>query len=217
MSKKNLPVFLLGLCCFSIPIFAQSNELSFSVGGVLPTDQKASTVTPALCPVINCNIITNNFANSSGVAFMGNFSRRITFFGPASLYLEAPVVGGPGRDTTVTSRTGQVLANIVTLSSSSLFFTPSAMVKFRSSSRISPFATLGGGLAHLGTTSGTKNASALQFGGGLELNSPIPHLGFRTEVRDFFSGSAFQSTNLVSVSPSHQHMLFVGGGAVFKF
>lgn len=217
MSKKNLPVLILSLCCSSIPVFAQSNELSLSMGGVIPTDQNATAVTPAACPAINCNIITNKFANSSGIAFMGNFARRITAFGPATLYVEAPVVGGPGRDTTVTSRTGQFLGNVVTLSSSSFFFTPSAKVKFRYSSRISPFATLGGGLAHLGITGGTRNAGALQFGGGLDLNSPIRHLGFRTEVHDFFSGGVLQSTNLVSVSPSHQHMVFVGGGVVLKF
>ncbi len=219
MSKKNLLVLMLSLCCFSTPIFAQSNELSISVGGVFATSQRVTTSVPITCPITvpNCNNFNSTFTNSAGVAFMGNFARRITAFGPATLYVEAPVVGGPGRDTTVTSRTSQFLGDVVTLSSSSFFFTPSAKVKFRYSSRISPFATLGGGLAHLGITGGTRNAGALQFGGGLDLNSPIPHLGFRTEVRDFFSGGALQGTNLVSVSPSHQHVVFIGGGAVFRF
>lgn len=37
---------------------------------------------------------------------MGNFVRRITVFGPATLFVEAPVIGGPGRDTTVSIRSG---------------------------------------------------------------------------------------------------------------
>ena len=219
MSKKKLPVLILSLCCFSIPIFAQNNELSLSIGGVFATDQNATTVVAVPCPLINpgCNILTSRLSSSPGVAFMGNFARRITAFGPASLFVEAPVVGGPGHDTTISFRSGTLLGDIVTGSSSSLFFTPSAKVKFLDSSRISPFATLGGGLAHLGFASGTRNSGAVQFGGGLDFKSRIPHLGFRAEARDFFSGGNFQSSSLTSVSPSHQHVVFAGGGAVFRF
>jgi hypothetical protein len=219
MSKKNLPVLILSLCCFSIPIFAQNNELSLSIGGVFATDQTATSVVAVPCPLINpgCNVITSRLSSSPGVAFMGNFARRITAFGPASLYLEAPVVGGPGHDTTMSFRSGTLLGDIVTGSSSSLFFTPSAKVKFLDSSRISPFATLGGGLAHLGIASSSRNTGALQFGGGLDFKSRIPHLGFRAEARDFFSGGNFQSSSLTSVSPAHQHVVFAGGGVVLKF
>jgi len=209
----------LSLCCFSIPIFAQNNELSLSIGGVFATDQNATTVVAVPCPLINpgCNILTSRLSSNPGVAFMGNFARRITAFGPASLFVEAPVVGGPGHDTTISFRSGTLLGDIVTGSSSSLFFNPSAKVKFLDSSRISPFATLGGGLAHLGFASGTRNSGAVQFGGGLDFKSRIPHLGFRAEARDFFSGGNFQSSSLTSVSPSHQHVVFAGGGAVFRF
>jgi len=221
MTKKNLLVLILSLCSYSIHVIAQNNEVSFSVGGVFATDQTSTTVLATLvpCPPINpsCNIVTSRFTSSPGVAFMGNFARRITAFGPASLYVEAPVVGGPGRDTTVSFRSGTLLGDLVTLSSSSLFFTPSAKLKFLESSRISPFATVGGGLAHLGFASGTRNTGALQFGGGLDFKSPIPHLGFRAEARDFFSGGNFQSSSLTHVSPSHQHVVFAGGGVVFRF
>ena len=97
MSKNNLAALILSLCFFSIPIFAQSNELSLSVGGVFATDQILTTTTllPIPCLPTNpgCNIFTSHFTSSPGVAFMGNFARRITAFGPASLYVEAPVVG----------------------------------------------------------------------------------------------------------------------------
>jgi hypothetical protein len=217
MTKKNLLVLILSLGSYSVYVFAQNNEVSLSVGGVFATDQTATTVFPTLCAPINCNILTSKATSSPGVAFMGNFARRVTAFGPASLYVEAPVVGGPGRDTTVSFRSGTLLGDLVTFSSSSLFFTPSAKFKFLESSRISPFATVGGGLAHLGFGSGTRNTGALQFGGGLDFKSRIPHLGFRVEARDFFSGGNLQTSGLTSVSPAHQHVVFAGGGAVFRF
>lgn len=222
MPRINVPV--LTALLFSAPLiaFAQNNEVSLSVGGVLATDQTATThlnVIAIPCPPTNpgCGTLTSHGGGSSGVAFEGNFARRITAFGPASFYVEAPVVGGPGRNTTVSFRNGTLLGDAVSLSSSSLFFAPSAKFKFLESSRISPFASVGGGLAHLGFASATRNAGALQFGGGLDFKSPLPHLGFRVEARDFFSGGNFQSSSMTTVSPSHQHVVFAGGGAVFRF
>src|SRR5215469_6047105 len=222
MTKKNLVVLILSLGSYSVHLFAQNNEVSLSVGGVFATDQTLTTTTllPIPCLPTNpgCNIFTSHFTSSPGVAFMGNFARRITAFGPASLYVEAPVVGGPGRDTAVSFRNGTLLGpDLVTPSSSSLFFTPSAKFKFLESSRISPFATVGGGLAHPGFASSSRNTGALQFGGGLDFKSRIPHLGFRAEARDFFSGGNFQSSSFTSVSPAHQHVVFAGGGVVWKF
>jgi hypothetical protein len=218
MSKqKVLVLMLLGLCSFPPLVFAQNNELSLSVGGVFATGQNTTTVLPTLCPATNCNVFTTSIDNHPGVAFMGNFARRITAIGPAALYVEAPVVVGPDRNSEVTFRGGTLLGNVVTLSSSSLFFTPAAKVKFLDSSRFSPFATLGGGLAHVGFNTSTRNTGALQFGGGVDFKSPIAHMGFRAEVRDFFSGSSVQPSNFTQVSPAHQHVLFAGGGVFVKF
>lgn len=219
MPRINRAVLAALLCIAPLAAFAQNNELSFSLGGVFATSQTATTQTFISCPVTlpGCNIATTNFSSNAGFAFMGNFARRITAIGPATFYLEAPVVGGPGRDTNATFRSGTLLGDFVTLSSSSLFFTPSAKVRFLDSSRISPFATVGGGLAHLGFSGSNKNTGALQFGGGLDFKSPIPHLGFRAEARDFYSGGILQSSTFTHISPSHQHVVFVGGGVVFKF
>jgi hypothetical protein len=219
MTKKDLLVSILGLCFYSMHVFAQSNELSLSVGGVFSTGQTATTVAQVPCPLTfpTCNIITSKFSNGPGVAFMGNYTRRVTSWGSTSLYLEGPVVGGPGRDTTVSFRSGTLLGDIVTFTSSSLFFTPSAKVRFLDSSRVSPFATIGGGLAHLGVPGSSTNTGALQFGGGLDFKSAIPHLGFRVEARDFYSGGSLQSSSFTQVSPAHQHLVFAGGGAVFRF
>jgi hypothetical protein len=154
---------------------------------------------------------------SGGVTFMGNFSHRITSFGPAAFYLEAPVVGGPSRVGSTTFTTPPFLGDVVPVSASSLFFTPSAKVKFLDASRISPFATVGGGLAHLGLASGNRNTGALQFGGGADFKSPIRHLGLRAEVRDFLAANTMPSSAFTQVSPAHQHTIFAGGGVVFRF
>jgi hypothetical protein len=219
MSKKNLLVLTFALSSLSMPLLAQNNELSLSAGGIFSTGQSTTSVLFIPCPVSlpNCNVFTSTIKNDPGVAFMGNFSRRITTFGPAALYLETPVVVGPDHNSDLTFRTGTLLGNAVTLSSSSLFFTPSAKFKFLNSSAISPFATVGGGLAHLGFNAGSRNTGALQFGAGADFKSPIPRMGFRAEVRDFFSGSRLQSSGFTTVSPAHQHVIFAGGGVFVKF
>jgi len=215
MSKKNL--LIMSVFLFSIPLFAQNNELSLSVGGIFATGQTATTVLPPIpCTPAFCDI-QRTLDSSSGVAFIGNFSRRITAFGPAAFYVEAPVIGGPDRDVALSFRSGTFLGNVVTFSATSLFFTPSAKVRFLESSRISPFVTVGGGLGHLGFFGGARNTGALQFGGGVDFRSPIRHLGFRMEARDFYTGGNLRSGGLTQVSPSHQHVVFVGGGPVWRF
>jgi hypothetical protein len=82
---------------------------------------------------------------------------------------------------------------------------------------VSPFLTVGGGLAHLGLGSGNRNTGALQFGGGADFNSPIRHLGFRAEVHDFFAPKTFESSPLTQVTAADQHTIFAGGGVVFRF
>lgn len=160
--------------------------------------------------------------------FSGIFARRIVGLGPASLYLEVPVAGGPRRDVQTSFTNVPILSGVTaTLSQSTFFFTPSAKVKFLDSARLSPFATLGGGLAlsHVsvpGVPSGvpglpSRNTGALQFGGGLDFKSPVPHLGFLAEARDFYAGTGGQSSSVTTVSPTRLHHVFVGGGAVLKF
>lgn len=208
MSKKNVLLLVCSFFFISFATFAQSNEVSFSIGGVFSTDQTSRALSAAiLCPITlpNCNTVAL-YNTHAGVAFMGNFARRITAFGPSTLYVEAPVVGGPARDTNLTFRP---IGDILTLSSSSLFFTPSAKFKFRDSSAISPFASVGGGLGHVGLVGAQMNTGALQFGGGVDFKSPIPHLLFRAEARDFFSAA--------SPTRSYQHVVFAGGGAVLRF
>ncbi len=217
MSKKNTLILVCSFLFVSIPTIAQSNEVSFSVGGVFATGQSQHASFPIICPVTVPNCTNLSLTTSPGVSFMGNFARRITAFGPVAFYVEAPVVGGPSRDVNSTLRSAGFQATVVAFSSSSLFFTPSAKLRFWDSSAISPFASVGGGLAHLGLSGTDMNTGALQFGAGADFKSAIPHLLFRAEARDFFSSASLHSAGIFQVSPSHQHVVFAGGGAVFRF
>jgi hypothetical protein len=220
MSKKNLAVSILFWFAMPVLVLAQKNEVSLSVGGIFTGDQRAVTTFPTLlpCPVTNptCNVFSTSFQTDPGVGLEGSYARRIVGSGPTSLYLELPVVGVPGRDLRTTF-TNNGFQGSSTLSTWSLFFTPSAKVKFLESSVVSPFVTVGGGLAHSARPRSSINKGALQFGGGLDFKTPIPRLRIRAEVRDFYAASFAESSSLTRVSPERLHNVFAAGGAVVRF
>ncbi len=86
---------------------------------------------------------------------------------------------------------------------SSVFVTPSLRVKFAPGFPVSPFASIGGGWAHYNLAGTSMNKGALQFGGGVDIKTGIPLLGFRAEVRDFVTGQP--DFGIVSIQTSvHQ-------------
>ena len=236
--KKVLCLCLLLLLAAGCS-YGQSNEVSFSAGAAFTSGQTLTTTFPTLvpCPIPNCNLITGTMEVSRGFTFEASYARRLVGAGPMALYLELPLLETPGHgvDAVVTTLNNPFNAS----TSSSLFFlTPSARIKFFSSAMISPWATVGGGWAHL--TVGVQNAStgALQFGGGADFKTGVPHLGLRVEARDFWSAGILQPLPVVvavglpagtlaipsapltlttTASPTHQHHLFAGGGVVLRF
>jgi hypothetical protein len=165
------------------------------------------------------------------VAFEGNYARQIVSIGVASLDAEVPLVGIPGRDVKLSVLGISVPGAISTWT---FYLTPSARLKFHAGP-IEPFVSVGGGWAHLGTSfsfatpvgpgvtvgnfsfSDSANHGVLQFGGGADFKTPLPHLGVRAEVRDFWGTGIAQPSSLVTVSPARQHNIFAAGGVVFKF
>lgn len=194
-------------------VLAQQNEISFSVGAIHSSDQQ-TTIVGVTCPVSvpNCNQF--NTSTNLGVALEGAYTRQLFTFGQSSLDLEVPLVGVPGRD--VSTKISAVPVTI-SVSTSSLFFTPSARVKFLHSSPVSPFVSFGGGLAHNSVNGNSTNSGALQFGGGLDFKTPFPHIAIRAEVRDFWARGLQQSSSFAQVSPERQHNVMGAGGVVFTF
>ena len=194
-------VFVLSTCSF-----AQKNQLSFTVGGLWSSDQKFPS--PLACPAGVCPP-SIPITVDSGVAFEGNFVRQIFNFHLASIDMDIPVVRAPGRDIHFGSPSGSPV--------SSLYFTPSARVSFLPSKSISPFATIGGGLAYYNFPGGDRLVGAMQFGGGLDFKTRVPHLGLKVQVRDFYAGGIVPSVPIAPVTPERQHNVFAGGGVVLKF
>jgi hypothetical protein len=132
---------------------------------------------------------------------------RIRDFKAASLYVELPVAVVPSQKMTV----GGVPAGHLI----SVFVTPSFKAKLFPKAPVSAFATLGGGWARYDFNSRITNKGALQFGGGLEIKTLIPHTALRFEVRDFVSGEP--NLFLPGQPGFHRHNVLAGGGPVFTF
>jgi hypothetical protein len=194
----------------SIYATAQKEEFSFSVGAVATSDQPLK-VEPCNTSLSSC--VQLNYHTSTGVAFEGSYAREIWNFKGVSLGAEFPVAGVPGRDVTFS-----VINNPNVTESqgaqSSVFFTPSARFKFLPSRLLSPFVSVGGGLAHHGTVFGSIDRGTLQFGGGLDIKTPIPHFAVRTDIRDFWENGEQKSP--VSTN-HHQHNVLATVGVVFRF
>lgn len=231
MNWKRAALLLLFSCVCVVEGSAQKNELSFSIGAIHSSDQREDLLLGITCPLGIANCTQINTSTATGVAFQGAFARELFNFGAGSLDVELPVAGAPGRDVKISS----FLTLPAALSTSSLFFTPSGRIRLLRASPISPFVSLGGGLAHFGsqttfssiaigpilvpgrTLSGNANHGALQFGGGLDFRTPLRHFLVRAEVRDFWAQGTTKSSSLVQISPERQHNVFAGGGVVLLF
>jgi hypothetical protein len=101
-----------------------------------------------------------------------------------------------------------------------IFLTPHVRVKFHPSGAFSPWLSFGGGYARFHETAplatpsfrpGT-NAGTFVFGGGLDTRTVLHVLkipiGFRVEVRDFYSGAPNYS---VRVDGRLNNLAFTGG------
>jgi hypothetical protein len=210
-------VFAILVIAISTCALAQKNEASISAGAVATSNQQTMNLV-FTCPVFfpNCGG-PFRMSTDPGVAFEGDYVREIFNFHAASLGAEFPILGIPGRDVTTTVAGGQPpgiapFAN----SYSSIFFTPSARIKFLPGGAAAPFLSLGGGFAwHIAGT--TVRRGALQFGGGVDFKTPLPHLGIRAEVRDFLAKRFLENTTGSLVSPERLHNVFAGVGVVVRF
>ena len=206
MHWKTAAVVVL-LSAHSSFALAQKNEVSLSAGALSTSDQQAFA---CFINISTCNGPFNTRFSTS-IALEGNYVRQVFNFRVASLGAEFPIVGVPSQE--VTSTFNRFL---VSTHQSAFFFTPSARIKFLPSGRISPFLSLGGGLAHHDAAR-SRTTGALQFGGGVDFKTPLPHLGIRAEVRDFWAAGLQETSAFARVTPERQHNIFGGGGLVIRF
>jgi hypothetical protein len=188
--KLKAALLLILISLLTLPVFAQKTELAVTAGGYFP--------------------IKTNFDADPAFVIGGNFARRVASVPLVSLYVEVPVFG------TFDSTTNIANSSLTNVKYSALFVTPGLKLKLAPSFPVSPYFVAGGGLAHFSksnaTTSDATNTGVFDVGGGLDFKF-FPYLSFRTEVRDFYSGSP----NLTNNFTDRQHQLIASGGLVLRF
>jgi len=209
MWRKQLTIAVLVTVCTLVGhATAQKNELSGLIGRTFISDQIIPTSTSS----------DNLMRFGDGLSFEANYARRLMDFGLLSLSAEVPVVFNPDEDVHA------ALPSRVPENYNSIIVTPAARVNAFPDLGVSPWVSVGGGVAHYSNSStllfGGKNpgqsgtnAGVFQIGGGLDVKF-FKKFSLRGELRDFWSGTP----NLnVSTNKSRQHNLFVGGGIVWHF
>ncbi|HKF20775.1 MAG TPA: hypothetical protein VKE93_04355 [Candidatus Angelobacter sp.] len=203
---------------FSPFCMAQKADAAFVVGGAFVSDSNVVLTIPCALPIPGCSPTPFNETVMTGshIFFEGVGAFRVVNAKALSLHLEVPVAGIPSQKVTFTGAFALEPHQL-----SSVFITPSLRVKLLPSSPISPWGSIGGGWAHYSSdVTPANNKGALQFGGGLDFKTPIPHLAFRAEVRDFVTSQPDPGIFLFLVHPQgrlHHHSLLTGGGVVLAF
>lgn len=200
-SRCTLFVFLL---LAGVAAHGQKTEVSLTLGAAVSPDGKGPVTCgeAIICPIPQGTI--GSVSIGPGISWQASLAYRLANFRAAALYVELPFAGSP-------SRTGPGFSPDF----STFFFAPSAHLKLLPGSIVSPFASIGGGVAHFSSLDSSGNAGVLQFGGGVDFRTPLRFLGIRLEARDFITGHS-------SVAPlvdftSHVQHVFAGGGVVLKF
>ena len=177
------------------------NELAFGLGGIPASSRNDS---PRLDP-------------GSGVALQANYGRRFLNSSKVALYGEINFVASPLRE--VSSSVGSATHDFA-----SVYVTPGLRVKFRPTSRISPYAVVGGGYADyeqsLTRIDGGRNQAPRQlargvfdFGAGVDVHV-WRFVALRGEARDFYTGSP--NYNIPSISGG-QHNVVATGAFVLRW
>jgi Outer membrane protein beta-barrel domain len=176
---------------------AQRNELAVTIGGKFTVNQ--------------------NFDINPSFAIEGSYAGRLIHVPLAALYFELPVAAG--LESTSSSPPCGACVNVVrSFKTSALFVAPGLKLKLGPELPVSPYFTVGGGLARFRAaasdgTETTNNTNTLQFGAGMDFKV-LPFVSFRGEVRDFYSGTPFTP---IAGPGTRQHNLFTTAGIVLRF
>lgn len=155
-----------------------------------------------------------------GLTAEGEFARRFIVTPIYSISAEAIVAYNPDEDLNA----GEYGHAVVPTQIKQLFVTPAARVNLFPTTAVSPWVSLGAGIAHF------SEASTLVYGGpnpgksstnavieaGIGLDVRVwKKLSIRGGVRDFWSSEP--DFPLAPTGKTRQHNFFVGGGAFWRF
>jgi opacity protein-like surface antigen len=201
MKKKFALLLLLAALCVAQESTDHKNELAFGLGGI-PAQSRSDS------PSLDAG---------SGVAFQVNYGRRFFDSNKVALFGEINFVASPLRDVSSGVSTA-------THDFASLYITPGIRVKFRPTSRISPYAVVGGGYADyeqsLTRIDGRPNQASRQlargvfdFGAGVDVQV-WRFVALRAEARDFYTGAP--NYNIASITGG-QHNIVATGAFVLRW
>jgi hypothetical protein len=195
---------LLGFLALALPLRAQKQDLTLSLGGFAGQTRGFNSPT------------TGRVDISADKTFGVNYGYRLLHSNAIGLFGELEFVAIPNQRLTSTNA-------IVAQSYASLYVAPGVRLKLFPEARWSPWGALGGGYAlyqdsdNLSNGQPTSNRflnrGVFDFGGGLDFRA-FRFIGFRAEVRDFYSGNPNVNVHLNS---STQHNVVTSGGIVFHF
>ena len=207
---RKLKVILFLTMVSSVLAAEERNEIGLLLGAKFTPGQAIRSGAPAAAIDIG-----------KGLTLQATYARRLTPAKGAALYLEIPFVATPSTDVSSSNTTlPRNFANI--------FITPSLRVALAPGKKVTPWFSAGGGYGRYDEStsliSGAANpgrtgttTGVLQFGGGVDLQTPIHILlpiGVRLEVRDFYAGKPNYN---VATGGTGQHNVVASGGLVLKF
>ncbi len=156
---------------------------------------------------------TGNFSVDPSFALELSYAHRLFHAPRVGLYGELPLAGSFNHGVGIACIT--LVGASCPRGFSSFFLTPGLKLKVAAGG-MAPYLVLGAGLGHFhqSTTTGSTSANTgtVDFGGGVDFNV-LPVIGFRAEVRDFYSGLA----RFGLTATGRQHNVFLTGGFVLRF
>jgi len=211
MSARQFWIAVLSVLMFlaASSVAQEKNELGGVIGRIFISDQG-----------INASIPDNTIHSGKGLSFGGEYARRFLITPIFAVSAEAVVIYNPDEDLNA-GGTGNA---VVPTDYKQLFVTPAARLNFFPTTAVSPWVSLGGGIAHFsqgnvldygGTNPGKSTTSGvLQGGVGLDVKL-VGSVCIRGEARDFWSG--VPDFPLAPTGKTRQHNYFVGGGVFWRF
>lgn len=187
----------------------EKNEIGGVIGRIFISDQG-----------INASIPDPTIHSGKGISFGGEYSRRFIMSPVFSLSGEVVAIYNPDEDLNA----GGFGNAVVPTDYKQLFVTPAARLNLFPDTAVSPWVSVGGGVAHFsqssmlaygGTNPGKSTTSGvLQGGVGLDVRL-VGSVYIRGEARDFWSGEP--DFPLAPTGKTRQHNFFVGGGVFWRF
>jgi len=188
----------------------EKNEVGGMIGRVFISDQGIQNAT-YFDPIIH---------SGKGLTVEGEYARRFLVTPIYSLSGEVVAAYNPDEDLNA----GDYGNSVVPSDYKQLFVTPAARLNLFPTTAVSPWVSLGGGVAHFSESKtliyggtnpgGSKTSGVLEAGVGLDVKV-WKKLSVRLDVRDFWSGEP--DFPLAPTGKSRQHNYFVGGGAFWRF